>query len=123
MPGKEAFEQTTVLFIVPLGVLLVAWLIQRQYNAKLNSGADLFVFLASLDLTYLAKADAAVPRINPDFAPVYNSLFVCSLIFSLIMLCYGRDRPRSNPQVSASSGQVLPSWSRYLVLGVRHCYD
>ena len=48
----------------------------------------MFVFLASLDLTYLAKADAAVPRINPDFAPVYNSLFVCSLIFSLIMLCY-----------------------------------
>src|ERR1035441_3473586 len=88
MMKPESFEQATELFIVPLGILVLSWLIQRQHDARLNAGSDLFVLIASLDLMYLAKGAAAVPRINPDFSRYCGPLFVCSLVLSLILLSY-----------------------------------
>jgi uncharacterized membrane protein YidH (DUF202 family) len=89
MPNVATILETLMIFLIPLGVLGLKWLIQQQVGkARLDSGIDLFVFLTSLDLAYLASGNSTISRINPHFATMYSALFVILLIVSLFLLVY-----------------------------------
>lgn len=88
MPDRQIAEDALTLFIIPLGMLFFAWLIRHKRGMRLGAGADLFLFLASLDLTYLVRVDIAQKRINPHFIPYYGPLFAFLLVVSLILLVF-----------------------------------
>jgi len=82
MIDAETLRLIVELFAIPMGMLVVEWLI----NGRFSSPTELFVFLGSLDFVYLLKRDLSIPRINQHFASVYSSTFAISLLISLIFL-------------------------------------
>ncbi len=82
----ESFEQAVVLFVIPLGILVLSWLIQHHFRARLNAGIEFFAFLVALDLAYLAHGDHGIPRINPQFTAVYRPMFTFLLVLSLCFM-------------------------------------
>ena len=72
-------------FLVPLGALTVSWLIQHSVIEKVGAGVDLFVFLAALDLGFLADPDGFHGRLQPQVVhPTLVAFFIWSLIWVLL---------------------------------------
>lgn len=75
-------------FLIPLGILLVSYQVQRNFNLRLNSATDLYVFLCALDLAFLINRDSGAPRVNPLVAGYYMQTFVLGFLISLWFLTY-----------------------------------
>jgi hypothetical protein len=80
------FPEAVQYFVVPIGVLLIAYGYNHQFRLKYSSGSDFFVFFVSLDLNALIVYDAYKERINPVFADNYLPVFVFLAVVSLILL-------------------------------------
>lgn len=86
--NPASFEQAVILFLIPVGTLCLAWLLQRHAKGQMNAAVDLFVFITALDFAYLARSERAASRINPQFAPFYSPLFAAMLVVALVMLAF-----------------------------------
>lgn len=82
------FRELISFFAVPLGLLVVSWLLQRNFRMRLNAGTEFFTFLLALDMTYIIWFDTGTLRINPRFAEIYLPFFVALSISSLILMIY-----------------------------------
>jgi hypothetical protein len=72
-------------FYIPIGVLALTHVIQRRFQLRMTTFADLFAFILALDLCLIVD-HAAVGRINPLFQPYYIPLFVVAWLVSAILL-------------------------------------
>ena len=82
------FGELISFFVAPLGILLLSWLVQRHFEARLNAGVEFFAFLAALDFAYFAQSAQGGVRVNPRFVDHYYPLFVSLVIMSLLLLAY-----------------------------------
>lgn len=106
------FTDLVSYFVVPLFLLLVSWLLHRQFNAKLNAGMEFFVFLLSFDLACLAQRHFA-DRINPRFGDHYHALFVLLAVVALGFLVYAaRVQGQIYTHVSHGPGLLAPTSPR-----------
>jgi hypothetical protein len=79
-------------FAVPLGALIISWLIQHSIVQKIGAGLDLFVFLTALDLGFLADPVSFHGRLGTE---AFHPGFVVLLLWSIIM-DHGRRKSRAN---------------------------
>lgn len=88
MDYKKLFIQIVSYFLVPLGILGMSWIVQRQYKMKQNAGIDLFSFTSALDLSFLITQVSGGTRLNPYFHDIAGGVFGCALLVSLFFLGY-----------------------------------
>jgi hypothetical protein len=86
MMTTSAFTDLVQYFLVPVGVLAVAYGLNDQFRLKYSSGADFYVFFVSLDLNAIVVYTAYKGRINPIFANDYLSVFVLLVVICLVLL-------------------------------------
>jgi len=80
------FPELLEYFLVPLGVIVVAYGFNEQSRLKFSSGSDFFVFFVSLDLNALAVYKGFKGRINPALAADYSPVFVFLTLICLVLL-------------------------------------
>lgn len=112
MLRQISFVELTLFFVIPLMILIGCWLIQRQWNMRLNAGVELFVFLLSLDVTLLICYDTGTVRINPLFAAIYRPLFGTLLALSFLLLGAAN---RVQWQIVQSSGYAMRPYPLFRV--------
>lgn len=86
--SKVLTLETVGFGIIPLGVMLVSWGLQKSYNMRLNSGAELFAFTFALDLNLLMDQSNLSPKMNPLLLEAFGRIFVVILLISVGMLIF-----------------------------------
>lgn len=84
LPGD--FTDIVQYFLVPVGVLLIAYAFNEQFRLKYSSGSDFYVFFVSLDLNAIIVYSAYKNSINPYFRNDYLSVFVSLVVVCMILL-------------------------------------
>jgi hypothetical protein len=122
------FPQAVEYFIVPLGVLFIAYGFNNQFRLKYSSGSDFLVFFVSLDLNALVVYDAYKGRINPLFADDYLPVFVfltvvCLIVLNVTLKTQGKiDEWRSDTIKQYPFGRVFGCWFSTMLLIPAHLY-
>jgi hypothetical protein len=122
------FPELVQYFVVPMGVILVAYVYDNQFRLKYSSGSDFFVFFVSLDLNALIVYNAYKGRINPVFADDYLAVFVCLTIMCLVLLGLTLkaqeriDKWRSGSIKEYPLVRVFGCWCSSIVLISAHLY-
>ncbi|MGB8801161.1 MAG: hypothetical protein WCC97_10765 [Candidatus Acidiferrales bacterium] len=80
------FTDLVQYFLVPIGVLFIAYVFNHQFRLKYSSGSDFYVFFVSLDLNAIIVYSAYKDRINPRFAADYLAVFVLLVVACLFLL-------------------------------------
>jgi hypothetical protein len=86
--SPETFISVVQYFLVPVGVLLIAYAINDQFRLKFSSGSDFYVFFVSLDLNSIIIYPAYKERINPLFSQDYLAIFVMLVIVCVFLLSF-----------------------------------
>jgi hypothetical protein len=126
MPGW--FPELVEYFVVPLGVIVIAYVFNNQFRLKYSSGSDFFVFFVSLDLNALIVYDAYKQRVNPVFREDYLPVFVFLTILCLVLLgvtlkTQGRiDEWKSGRLGTYPFGSVFGCWISAMLLIPTHLY-
>jgi hypothetical protein len=81
-----SFQPLVEYFLVPIGILLIAYTMNEQFRLKYSSGSDFYIFLVSLDLNAILIYPAYKERINPEFARDYLTVFVALIVICLSLL-------------------------------------
>jgi hypothetical protein len=87
----RVFGQLAMYFVIPILLLLFSWFLQPK--GTMNAASDLFLFITTCDLAYLAQMERGANRINPAFVPVYGPLFGVMLAVSLVLLAGSASSP------------------------------
>jgi hypothetical protein len=122
------FPEAVQYFIVPIGVLIIAYGYNNQFRLKYSSGSDFFVFFVSLDLNALIIYDAYKGKINPAFANHYLPVFVfltvvCLILLGVTLKTQGRiDDWRSDRIKEYPIGRVFGCWVSTMLLIPTHLY-
>jgi len=85
---RTTFAQLAAFFLIPLGVVVISWLVQYNFKMRQSAATDLFAFIFALDVTLLVSHDVSNMKINPVFRPVYGPVFGVALVTSLILLLF-----------------------------------
>jgi hypothetical protein len=75
-------------FLIPFGVMLISWAVQRSFKLRLSAGTELFAFGFALDLDLLYDQRYVATRINPAFRDSFDSIFTVALLVSLWFLIH-----------------------------------
>jgi uncharacterized membrane protein len=122
------FTDLVLYFLVPIGVLFIAYGFNEQFRLKYSSGSDFYVFFVSLDLNALVVYSAYKDRINPLFANEYLSVFVFLVVICLILLAITLktqtrlDSWRSGTIKVYPFGHVFGCWLSTLLLIPTHLF-
>jgi hypothetical protein len=73
-------------FIIPLLVLVIAYVISGQFSLKYSAGTDFFIFFLSADVGALIEADDLHTRMNPLFREDYSAVFCVLLLLSVLFV-------------------------------------
>jgi hypothetical protein len=85
-PLPSYFASLVQYFIVPIGVLLIAYANNQQFRLKYSSGSDFYVFFVGLDLNAIIVYSAYKDNVNPLFKEDYLAVFVLLSVMCLILL-------------------------------------
>jgi hypothetical protein len=80
------FTALVEYFLVPLGVLLIAYVFNAQFRLKYSAGSDFYVFFVSLDFNAIILYSAYRESINPNFRNDYLTVFVFLVVVCLVLL-------------------------------------
>lgn len=84
----KLFTLEAVSFIaVPLGVLVLNYLLQQNFKASMSGAGDVFAFAAAVDISYLVN-QRSVTVINPLFKQQFVSVCTVFMLASLILMAY-----------------------------------
>jgi len=86
---QKLLNPTVFIYLaIPLGIMVISWVVQRSFGMQLNSGGDIFAFSLGLDLSLLLQQASLVSKINPNIGPLYSQVFAVALLFSVGFLVY-----------------------------------
>jgi hypothetical protein len=80
------FQVAAEYFIVPVIVLLIAYVVSGQFSLKYSAGTDFFIFFLSADLGAIMSYDELRERINPAFRESYLAVFVTLAALSFLLV-------------------------------------
>jgi hypothetical protein len=72
--------------VIPIGVMLISWGEQRNFNMRLNAGVDLFAFGFALDLSLLLQEAVVKEQSTASVQAINASIIVLALLISLVFL-------------------------------------
>jgi hypothetical protein len=122
------FPELVEYFVVPIGVVVIAYVHNNQFRLKYSSGSDFFVFFVSLDLNALVVYNAYKGRINPVFAQDYLAVFVSLTVVCMVLLGVTLkaqekiDEWRSGTIKEYPFGRVFMCWCSSILLIPTHLY-
>jgi hypothetical protein len=128
MGAVSHFSDLVQYFLVPVGVLAVAYGFNEQFRLKFSSGSDFYVFFVSLDFNAIIVYSAYKGRINPLFANDYLPVFVLLAVLGLVLLSITLttqkrlDEWRSGTITVYPFGRVVGCWLATIVLIPTHLF-
>ena len=122
------FTNLVEYFLVPVGVLLIAYVYNDQFRLKYSAGSDFYVFFVSLDFNAIILYNAYKDGINPLFRNDYLSVFVllivtCMILLGVTLRTQARlDHWKDGTIAEYPFGRVFGCWLATLTLISSHLY-